>query len=62
MTGYYRTSPEQPWTQVGTAPLTSPDARLDAGVTATANSTAATSTGTFLRTRFWDEPAGDAVG
>jgi hypothetical protein len=63
MTGYYRTSPERAWTQVGTAPLTSPDARLDAGVTTTANSTQATSTGTFLRTRFWDEPAGaDPVG
>jgi hypothetical protein len=56
MTGYYRTSPEHPWTQVGTAPLTTPDAMLDAGVTATANSGSATSTGTFLRTRFWDEP------
>ena len=55
MTGYYRSSPEQPWTQIGTAPLSNPDARLDAGVTATANSTTATSTGTFLRTRFWDE-------
>jgi hypothetical protein len=63
MTGYYRTSPERPWTQVGTAPLTTPDARLDAGVTATANSGSATSTGTFLRTRFWDEPdAADPVG
>jgi hypothetical protein len=63
MTGYYRTSPERPWTQVGAAPLTSPDARLDAGVTATANSGSATSTGTFLRTRFWDEPdSADPVG
>lgn len=63
MTGYYRTSPERPWTQVGTAPLTGADAELSAGVTATANSTRATSTATFLRTRFWDEPESvDAVG
>ncbi len=62
MTGYYRTSPERPWTQVGTAPLTTPDTRLDGGVTTTANSAQATSTGTFLRTRFWDEPdAADPV-
>ncbi|MEU4388609.1 Ig-like domain-containing protein [Promicromonospora sp. NPDC023805] len=63
MTGYYRTSPERPWTQVGTAPLTGADGELDAGVTATANSTRATSTATFLRTRFWDErESADAVG
>ncbi|MFC8796701.1 Ig-like domain-containing protein [Promicromonospora sp. NPDC057138] len=62
MTGYYRTSADKPWTVVGTAPLTSADARLDAGVVATANNAQGTSVATMLSTRFWDEPdAADAV-
>lgn len=62
MTGYYRTSADKPWTVVGTAPLTSADALLDAGVVATANNAAGTSVATLMGTRFWDEPdSADAV-
>lgn len=56
VTGYYRTSADKPWTVVGTAPLQSADAVLDAGAVATANNAAGTSTATLLGTRFWDEP------
>jgi hypothetical protein len=62
MTGYYRTSADKPWTVVGTAPLQSADARLDAGVVATGNNAQGTSVATMIGTRFWDEPkAADAV-
>lgn len=56
VTGYYRTSADKPWAVVGTAPLQSPDALLDAGAVATANNAAGTSVATLIGTRFWDEP------
>ncbi|WP_306894549.1 Ig-like domain-containing protein [Agromyces albus] len=55
-TGYYRTAASDPWKVVGTATLSAPDAKLDAGVFAAGNNGKGASVASLLDTRLSPKP------
>ncbi|WP_241843183.1 Ig-like domain-containing protein [Agromyces albus] len=55
-TGYYRTATSDPWKDVGTATLSAPDAKLDAGVFAAGNNGKGASVASLLDTRLTPKP------
>ncbi|MBT2517448.1 Ig-like domain-containing protein [Streptomyces sp. ISL-90] len=55
-TGYYRTAASDPWKVVGTANLSAPDAKLDAGVFAAGNNGKGASVASLLDTGFTPKP------
>lgn len=55
-TGYYRTAASDPWKLVGTATLSAPDVRLDAGVFAAGNNSRGASVASLLDTRLVPKP------